>query len=70
MEGEIYLRLPQILERLPISKSAWWVGCRTGKYPKPIKLGPKTTVWKASEINAFLEKLGAENEEEKTGKAS
>lgn len=69
MEGEIYLRLPQILERLPISKSAWWVGCRTGKYPKPIKLGPKTTVWKASEINAFLEKLGAENEE-KTRKGS
>lgn len=62
MEGEVYLRLPQILERLPISRSAWWVGCRTGKYPKPIKLGPKTTVWKASEINAFLEKLGAERE--------
>lgn len=34
-----FLRLPQIMELFPISKSAWWKGCRTGKYPKPIKLG-------------------------------
>ncbi|MDL2280116.1 AlpA family phage regulatory protein, partial [Desulfovibrio sp. OttesenSCG-928-G11] len=40
-----FLRLPQILAIFPISKSAWWEGCRTGRYPKPVKLGPRTTVW-------------------------
>ena len=53
-----FLRLPQILAIFPISKSSWWEGCRTGRYPKPIKLGPRTTVWKAEEIDAFIENLG------------
>ena len=60
-----FLRLPQILAIFPISKSSWWEGCRTGRYPKPIKLGPRTTVWKAEEIDAFIENLGkqgADNE--------
>jgi len=42
---------------LPISKAAWWVGVAEGKYPKPIKLGPKTTCWKESDILALIEKL-------------
>lgn len=57
------LRLSQVLSIIPISKSAWWKGCKDGKYPKPLKLGPKTTVWKASEINAFLEKVRSESQE-------
>ena len=44
------LRLPQVLSMIPISKSAWWEGCRTGRYPKPVKLGPRTTVWRAEDI--------------------
>ena len=55
-----FLRLNQILELFPISKSAWWKGCRTGQYPKPIKLGPRTTVWRADEIKAFIENAGRE----------
>ena len=52
-----FLRLPQILAIFPISKSAWWEGCRTGRYPKPIKLGPRTTVWRAEDITAFIERV-------------
>ena len=47
-----FLRLPQILAIFPISKSAWWEGCKTGRFPKPVKLGPRTTVWKAEDIAA------------------
>lgn len=50
-----FLRLPQIMELFPISKSAWWQGCRTGRYPKPVKIGPRTTVWRAEEVRAFIE---------------
>ena len=60
-----FLRLPQIMELVPISKSAWWEGCRTGRYPKPVKLGPRTTVWRAEDIAAFVQSLGnqgADNE--------
>ena len=52
------LRLHQVLARVPISKSSWWEGCRTGRYPKPVKLGPRTTVWREEDIAAFIENLG------------
>lgn len=57
MENQSLLRLPQVLKIVPISKSAWWQGCKDGRYPKPIKLGPRTTVWKASDIVAFMRQL-------------
>ena len=57
MENESLLRLPQVLNIIPISKSAWWQGCKDGRYPKPVKLGPRTTVWKSSDIAAFMRQL-------------
>ena len=39
---------------LPISTSAWWQGVAEGKYPQPIKLGPKTTCWRESDILALI----------------
>ena len=57
------LRLPQVLALIPVSRSAWWAGCKSGRYPKPVKLGPRTTAWRASDIIALLEKLSAEAEE-------
>ncbi len=57
------LRLPQVLALIPVSRSAWWAGCKSGRYPKPVKLGPRTTAWRASDIAALLEKLTAEAEE-------
>ncbi len=58
-----FLRLPQILAIIPISKSAWWDGCRTGRYPKPVKLGPRTTVWRAEDIAAFIERISNQRQE-------
>ena len=52
-----FLRLPQVLAIFPISKSAWWEGCKTGRFPKPVKLGPRTTAWKAEDIAALVKKL-------------
>ena len=60
-----FLRLPQILEIFPVGKSSWWEGCRTGRYPKPVKLGPRTTVWRAEDIAALVERLGAQNPDAK-----
>lgn len=57
-----FLRLPQILQLVPISKSAWWEGCKTGRFPKPVKLGPRTIAWKAEDIAALVERLGDKKE--------
>ena len=55
-----FLRLPQVLTLVPISKSAWWDGCKTGRFPKPVKLGPRTTAWRAEDIAALVKHLGEE----------
>ena len=49
-----FVRLPQILAIIPISRSAWWAGIREGKFPKGIKLGSKTTVWRADDIRTLI----------------
>ncbi len=51
------LRLPQVLALIPISKSAWWAGCKSGRFPKPVKIGPRTSAWRGSDILAVLEKI-------------
>ena len=56
------LRLPKVLDLVPVSRSTWWAGCKTGRFPKPVKLGPRTTAWRAEDIAALLEKLGKEGQ--------
>jgi len=50
------VRLNEVLRLLPISSASWWNGVRAGKYPRGIKLGPKTTCWRLSEITALAER--------------
>ena len=56
------LRLTKVLDLVPVSRSTWWAGCKTGRFPKPVKLGPRTTAWRAEDIAALLEKLGKERQ--------
>lgn len=55
-EQERLLRLKQVLELIPISKSTFWAGCATGRFPKPIHLGPRVTCWRESEILALMQR--------------
>lgn len=57
------LRLPQVLNLIPVSRSAWWAGCKNGRYPKPVKIGPRTTAWRAEDIKALLRKLSTSGDE-------
>lgn len=62
-----FLRLPQIIGNpkatppippiIPVSKSTWWAGCKSGRYPKPVKLSARTTGWKAEEISELVDQL-------------
>ncbi len=54
-----FVRLKSILAPkgpIPVSKSTWWAGVKSGRYPKPEKLGPRITVWRAEDIRALFEK--------------
>lgn len=54
-----FVRIPTILSFFPISKSTWWAGVKTGKYPKPVKHGG-ATFWKAEDIHALIESVEKE----------
>jgi predicted DNA-binding transcriptional regulator AlpA len=51
-----FVRLPVILKIFPIGKSTWWQGVKDGKYPKPVKLGQRTTAWKVEDIKNLIDK--------------
>ncbi|NJD05589.1 MAG: AlpA family phage regulatory protein [Methylococcaceae bacterium] len=61
-----YLRLPQIVGDkkadppippvIPVSKSTWWAGVKDGRYPKPVKLGPRITAWRVEDIRSLIKR--------------
>ena len=42
---------------IPVSKSTWWAGVKSGLYPKPYKIGEKRVAWKVSEIKNFIDSV-------------
>lgn len=57
---EKLLRINPVLSRVPVSRSAWYQGIKDGRFPAPIKLGPRTSAWRESDINALIQKLATE----------
>jgi len=61
-----FLRLPQIIGNkktnlpalIPISRTSFLNGVKSGIYPKPVKLGIRTTAWKIEDIRALIDRLG------------
>lgn len=50
-----YVRLPVVLKVYPVSKSTWWAGIKSGKYPAGIKLSERVTAWKVEDIRALIQ---------------
>ena len=53
-----FVRLKHILAPcgpIPVSRSTWWQGIKDGRFPKPLKLGKRVTVWRAEDIWALVE---------------
>jgi prophage regulatory protein len=58
-----FVRLPGILAPngpIPVSRSTWWAGIKDGRYPKPVKLGPRITAWRVEDIRVLI--AGAAND--------
>jgi prophage regulatory protein len=50
-----FVRIRQILAVYPIGRSTWWAGVKSGRFPRPVKLGPRTTAWRVEDIRRLLE---------------
>ena len=49
------LRLSDVLQLIPVSKSTWWEGVKTGRYPKPLNLGARARGWRLGDIRKLTE---------------
>ncbi len=54
-----FLRVREVLKHIPVSKSTWWAGVRSGRFPAKIIVGPGITVWRVEDIRALIEHLAA-----------
>jgi prophage regulatory protein len=54
-----YLRLPEVLRRFPVSRSTWWAGVKSGKFPAGHKLSARCVAWLESDILALIAQRAA-----------
>lgn len=45
---------PPIPALIPVSKSTIWEWVKIGRFPRPIKLSAKVTVWKVEDVVAVI----------------
>lgn len=59
-----FLRLRQVLALIPVAKSTWLAGCKSGRFPKPSKaLGEHITVWKYEDIRRLIDQADVDGKE-------
>lgn len=47
---------PPIPAVIPVSRSSWWAGVKSGRFPRPVKpFGPRTSVWRVGDIRALID---------------
>ncbi len=49
---------PPIPAVIPVGRSTWWAGVKSGRYPQSIKLGPRTTAWRVEDIRRLIDETG------------
>jgi len=54
-QPERLLRIKQVLEIIPVSRSGWWAGVKEGRFPQPIQLSKRVTCWRESSVRALAE---------------
>ena len=54
-----FVRLKSILAPngpIPVGKTTWWAGVKSGRFPQPVKLGQRITVWRVEDIRKLFER--------------
>jgi len=55
-----FVRLADIIRPkgpLPISRASWYVGIKSGRFPKPLPFGSRTAVYRVEDIRALIQAL-------------
>jgi predicted DNA-binding transcriptional regulator AlpA len=52
-----FMRLSQVLTVIPLGKTCWLDGVKSGRFPKPVKLSVRCTAWRAEDIRDLIKSL-------------
>jgi len=55
-----FMRLRDVLAVYPVSKSTWWAGVASGRFPKPVKLSERTTAWRSEDIRSLIDAVSGD----------
>lgn len=44
------LSLSEVLSIVPVSRSTWYAGMKTGRYPAPVRISARRLAWRANDI--------------------
>ena len=61
------MRLKEVLSRFPISRSSWYRGVTSGKYPRGVRLGDRAVGWRERDVNRLIASLHDEDRDEPAG---
>ena len=57
-----FVRLSTLLQLIPVSKSTWWAGVKSGRYPQPVRtLGARITAWRVEDIRALIDGVATQS---------
>lgn len=56
-----FMRLKAILAIMPVSKTTWWAGVKSGRFPKPVKISDNITAWRTQDIHDLIQRIESAN---------
>ncbi|WP_423456094.1 helix-turn-helix transcriptional regulator [Ottowia sp. VDI28] len=56
------VRLPEVLQRIGVSRSTLYAGIKTGRFPRGHAFGERLTVWRSDDIDRFVASVGQTQE--------
>ena len=68
LPAEGFARAPQVAFALGVSRATLWRGVKSGKYPQPLKMASRTTVWRVEDVRAYIASFAQPTEENSTPK--
>ena len=65
LPAEGFARLTQVLHARGIGKTCLWDGIKEGRFPKPVKISPRVSVWRVEDIREFINSYAEGQTDEK-----
>lgn len=51
---ESFLRIRQVCARCGMSRSSVYAAIKSGTFPRPVKIGARSSAWRSSEVEAWI----------------